>query len=483
MRVGDVATIMQSKGAPCLTTVYISRDKVTGMITEYSDASGYMINGTYYELATDYYGPQLKVGMQMTFRLDRNGDIVDVDSQSVASDARIGLMTGLDYNFEAVDDSVSLRIYTQDGMFQTYTLRFPLKINNVSYEKKQKEDAMEALSGGAKKEDGTYMIQEAFVVQYQMHDGEISAIYTGTSGTTGQLRVIGEGNSFFVRNGKMLGLEGASHSGYASYRPDKTLIFTCPSGDRLDETEEYGMLDKLTSDKEYTASVTQHYQIAIDGYVLYDFHNNEAKVAEVILLRGKAPSGAKALSSASSIGVITKFTDAMAEDGTVTKKIYTNGNDSAVFDDTFYYKKGTESLTLSAGEKLDGYFQKGDVVRYGTNANGLVDKVEILTSYENHSLTKYFTTSAVLGSSNAGSNLACGVVRYNDLANGVISFTASDAPGATEYMINSESPRVICYHSDTEKASEETVSAIAPGDYIVVRVETYYKAAEIVVLR
>ena len=112
-----------------------------------------------------------------------------------------------------------------------------------------------------------------------------------------------------------------------------------------------------------------------------------------------------------------------------------------------------------------------------------MDKVEILTSYKNHSLTKYFTTSAVLGSSNAGSNLACGVVKYNDIAYGVISFTASDAPGATEYMINSESPRVICYHSDTEKASEETVSAIAPEDYFVVRVETYYKAAEIVVLR
>ncbi|MBQ7792651.1 MAG: hypothetical protein IJ367_04085, partial [Clostridia bacterium] len=276
LRVGDVATVMESKGDPRLTTVYISRDTVSGQITECSDESGYLINGTYYECATDYFGPELKVGMQMTFRLDKNGDIVDIDSQNVESDAFLGLMTGIQYDFEAVDDSVSARIYTEDGAFSTFTLKFPVRINNRAYEKKDAEAVLELLSGGAKNDSGLYTVNEAYVVQYKLSGGEITSLYTGTGGAAGQLRIIGEGNSFFVRNGKMLGLEGASPSDYAAMKPGKTVIFTCPSAGELDEEDGYGILDKLTSDKEYTNSVTQYYQIAIDGYILYDFNNNEA---------------------------------------------------------------------------------------------------------------------------------------------------------------------------------------------------------------
>ena len=167
----------------------------------------------------------------------------------------------------------------------------------------------------------------------------------------------------------------------------------------------------------------------------------------------------------------------------MTKKVYTNASGSAVFHDTFTYKKGAETIKLSAGDNLSDYFKPGDVICYGTNAKGLIENIEILTTYENGVMTKHFTANAALGSSNAGSNLVCGTVKVNDTANGVISFVTSDTVGATEYMINTETPYVTVYHSDTEKASDETVSAIAPGDSIVVRVETYYKAAEIVVMR
>ncbi len=483
VRVGDVATIMESKGTSKLKTVYIVRNKVSGMITEHANGLGYLINGAYYEKADDYSGPTLSVGMQAAFCLDINGDIVDIDTSYVESDSLIGLMTGIDYEAHTVDDTASVRLYTQNDALETYPVRFPLKIDGIPYEKKDMESAISYLTGGATNADGAYYIRDVYVVQYKLSGGQISSIYTGSrSGSVGQLRKIGEGTSFFVRNGKMLGLEGASPADYASYRPGETLIFACPANGSLDDAKEYGMLDKLISDREYTSSPGLYYQIAIDSYELYDYHNNDAKVAEVILLKGKAPAGAEALTNSSSIGVVTKITGTVAENGATTQKVYTNVSDSAIFDDTFTYKKGTTAVTLSATNRLDSYIKPGDVIRYGTGTDGSIETIEVLTSYDKtNGFVKHFSAGNALGSSNASSNLVSGIVEHNDTVNGVLTFKV--AGSATEYMINTEAPRVICYHADREKASEEEISVLAQGDEIVVRVETYYKAAEIIVCR
>lgn len=482
VHVGDVATIMESKGLKPIKNVYIVRDKVSGMITEYDNYLGYQIKGEYYKEAADYSGPALNVGMQATFCLDINGDLVDIDRSYVETDAAVGLITGLDYEFTSLEEKIEVRIYTAEGKFEIYPIRFPVKIDGTTYRKGEGDTVVQILSGNRQNSNSEYYIHDAYVVQYKLSGDAISTINTGSSMDVGQLRKIAEGSSFFVRNEKMMGLESSPHTGYASYRPGETLIFVCPAAGNLEETELYGMLNKLDSDREYIPAPSAYYQIKIDGYVMYDFNNNETKVAEVILLKGDGPLGGGVVTNSTPVGVVTDLTVAVDQDGEKTQKVYTNMSESAFFNETFTYKKGTTTATYTESTPLNTLIKVGDVIRYSTGVNGKIESVEVLTSYDNtNGFRSYFTPNASLGSSNAGTNLLYGKVVCNDVANGVLTYTVDD--GTTEYMINTQDARVICYRADREKASEVEISAIAAQDDIVVRVQTYYKATEIIIFR
>lgn len=482
VRAGDVATIMESKGSSPLKTVYIVRDKVSGMITEYDSELGYQIKGVYYKKSADYIGPTLTPGVQATFCLDINGDLVDDDSSYLETDSSIGLMTGLGYETNSSRGKIEVRIYTPQDTFEIYTVHFPIKVDGKPYKKEDRENLLIALSGNKKDSYGQYYIHDAYVIQYKLTGGEISSINTGLSHDAGQLRKIAEGSSFFVRNEKMLGLESSPHTGYASYRPGKTMVFVCPSAGNLENIELYDMLAKLSSDREYIPSPTLYYQIEIDGYTMYDFNNNESKVAEVILLRGDGPLGGGVLTNSTSISVVTKITTVVDQDGEKTQKIYTNGSETAILDQTYKYIKGDTNANYSATDSLDSLIKTGDVIRYSTGVKGKIKTIEVLSSYDiSNGFQPHFSVRTTLGSASAGTNLVYGTVKCNDVANGVLTYTAGD--GTTEYMLNTQDVRVICYRADEEKAYEEEISLIAAEDDIIVRVQNYYKAAEIVMFR
>ena len=482
IKVGDVATIMESKGSEPIKTVYIVREKVSGMITEYDSDLGYQIKGVYYKRATNYIGPTLKVGMQATFRLDINGDLVDIDNSYVESDSTIGLMTGLDYDPDSSRSVIEVRIYTTQDAFEIYPVHFPIKVDGHTYKKEDREALLRTLSTNKINSYGQYYIHDAYVIQYKLIGDEINSINTGLSHDAGQLRKIAEGSSFFVRNEKMLGLESSPHTGYASYRPGKTLVFVCPSAGKLEDIESYDMLSKLASDREYIPSPTLYYQIEIDGYVMYDFNNNESKVAEVILLRGDGPLGGGVLTNSTPIGVVTKITTVVDQDGEKTQKIYINGSETAILDQTYTYKKGDTTAPHNAADSLDTLIKIGDVIRYSTGVKGKIENIEILSSYDKiNGFQPHVPVGTTLGSPNAGTNLVYGTVQCNDVANGVLTYTVGD--GTTEYMLNTQEVRVICYRADEEKAYEEELSLVAADDNIVVRVQSYYKAAEIIMFR
>lgn len=482
VRIGDVATIMESKGSKPLKKVYIVRDKVSGMITEYDELLGYQIKGEYYKEAADYIGPALNVGMQATFCLDINGDFVDIDRSYTETDTAIGLVTGLDYELNSLGDKIEVRLYTSREEFEIYPVRFPVKIDGTTYRKGEGNAVVQILSGNRQNSNNRYYIHDAYVVQYKLSGGEISSINTGLSRDVGQLRKIAEGSSFFVRNEKMLGLESSPHTGYASYRPGKTMVFVCPSAGNLENIELYDMLTKLSSDREYIPSPTLYYQIEIDGYSMYDFNNNESKVAEVILLRGDGPLGGGVLTNSTPIGVATEITTVVDRDGEKTQKIYINGSETAILAQNYTYKKGDTTANYSATDNLDSLIKIGDVIRYSTGVEGKIETIEVLSSCDiRNGFQPHFSVGTTLGSPNAGTNLVHGTVKCNDVANGVLTYTAGD--GTTEYMLNTQDVRVICYRVDEEKAYEVEISLIAAEDDIIVRVQNYYKAAEIIMFR
>ncbi len=478
----DVATIMESKGSPKLVTVNVSRETVTGIVDEVSSDLGYLIGGTYYKLSNDYQGGEIKAGMNAVFYLNMNGKIVASDRGGVSGTHSFAVVAGLDYKEKSATAEIKVKLFTQDGSFVTAPLKSPVNIDGTRYSTSGSdfEKVLKILSNGAISSENKYYVDKAYVVRYTLSDDKISYLDTGKTGEEGKLHEFATGTSFLLReNGIMRLTTNDAGTKYARYVPNEAYIFSTPEDGKLDDTENFKVQRTLKSNYYYRQSGS--YTQVIKDYVVYDLNTNGINVADVVLLRGCRSSSGGIDSNRSKLNVVTKVTSAVDADGNATKKIYMNESESLVVADKVEYRKGTSSYTEIKPEQLSDIIKPGYIIQYGTDEDGYIDAIGIMGEYDatTGTITPHFTSSAI-GDGTDGYNKVMGQVTNNSVDKNLITFV--DASG-TENMFYSGSPSVVVYRPNTEKATTGNVNSITVGDIIVVSLQKYVNAAEIIVFK
>lgn len=479
----DIATIMESKGSPKLITVYVSRQTVTGMVDEVSTDLGYLIGGEYYKTSNDYQGGEIKAGMSAVFYLNINGKIVASDRGGVTGTQNYAVVAGLDYNEQSATAEIELKLFTQEGTFITAPLKSTVNIDGKRYSSSGGDikAILKTLSNDSDKDDDTHYVDFAYVVRYAMSDGEISYLDTGRTGEEGKLREFASGKEFLLReNGIMRLSTDAGETKYARYVPNEAYIFITPGTGQLDETDKYKVQRTLKANYYYRQG--GNYTQVIENYSAYDLNTSEVGVADVVLLRGGSASAGEIDSDKSKFNVVTKITNAIDADGSATKKIYMNESESVIVSDKVKYRKGTDGWIEIKPEDISDILKPGYIIQYGTDENGYANAIGIMTEYdaETGTITQLFKSSSVGDGAEGGYNKVMGEVKVNATDKNLITFNSG---GESDSMAYTGSPSVIVYRPRTEKATIGDINSISSGDIIVVSLQKYVNATEIIVYK
>lgn len=165
LKAGQVISVMKSGENLILE---LSTKKVTGLISEVSgknvviDGKTYQISDAYEQAQkTDKLLPKLEVGLGGIFYLNYQNRIVDYVSDS--SSDQYGYLLKIGYNGGGIDKNVMLRVYTDDGEWETFELADTLEFDGV--EKTPKETAYQKMN--ASRED-----VENAIIRYKINKDE-----------------------------------------------------------------------------------------------------------------------------------------------------------------------------------------------------------------------------------------------------------------------------------------------------------------------
>ncbi len=490
---GDVITVMESKGTPKMYTIYVSRDSVEGMIEEVSSVQGYMINGTFYELSPGYSGLELKVGIEAEFYLDFNGKIVAADRGESGGKGDFGVLMGLDYSTSGVDTKVRVKLFTAESTFVTATLADNVKIDEKRFSSAngtEKAEALKRLSGGAQNDEGHYIIDSASVVKYIISGDELIYLDTGKTGEDGNLRMVVDasnaetGSSMLVRyNDIVWTQDNGGKRSYFTYAPEKIYVFIVPTSDRIDVEAEYSVERNLVTHKYYRKGDGKPYTNPVSGYYAYDHgKNDESQIDAIMVLGGTA---AIEISNQSPLNVVSKITTAVDEDGLPSSKMYLNENASYMVAETVKKIEGLVSASNVSGKDIANYIKPGMVVSYGTDADGAIQTLKVFASYDAESgdiKTFDMSASNYLYNVDDGIGKTAGTVVYNDLVKNVVTIEPQDAL-ASNALVYSGVANIMIYRTDTGKVTSGSVASFAEGDFIVARLDDYYRIREVIIYK
>lgn len=492
LRRWDVATVLESKANPAMYTVYISRETVTGLVTEMSGENGCLINGAYYKTAEGYTGDEIKVGSNASFLLDFNQRIVAMDKTSVTASGSLGVLTGIDYGGGSLMAKAQVRMFSADGTLFTAPLDTDLNLDGLRYTtgKEGLEKTLKYLSGGAKNDAGQYYIETPYIVNYKLKDGKVSYLDTGKTGEEGKLHKFAEGDQFLTRPGNILkALNGTANVGdwiYTYYKPGETVIFKTPSVDELEDEDLYSVTNVLEDEWYYRDSAIygEQYTRHTDSYVMYNYTSEGIDSARVILLiGGSGSSGSGIHTTRSPLKVVTKLTKAVDRDGAPTKKVYLDGGTSFLFAEKINIKVGAEVYENVNVTQIDTYLKPGTTIQYGTDKYGAISTLSIITDYdaETGAVTRVFDDVGV--PSDWEEIKMCGIVTEISPADGILRLEMETGGSTAEYILPIGSNGISVYRPDREKTTVGNASSIAVGDYIVARMVNYYSVCELIVFK
>ena len=504
----DVASILESKSDPKMYTIYVSRETISGTVEEINSELGYLINGEYYEPAPGTnFGDEIVAGMSAVFYLDFNGKIVCTDrSKAVNENENYAVVTGIDYNVKSATSEVMVQLYTHEGSF----LEIPLK-SNVTIDGKRynatgsdMEDVLNILSNGVTNASGEYFVNSAYVVRYVISDGKLSYLDTGKTGVNGKLRLFAnapvssqtEQTSFLARSGgvmQVVSKEPNAETGalvkttrYASYVPNQVYVFTVPNDGELDQTEEYSVSRNIQVSKYYRGySAESSHTKYVSGFMMYDLGENDTNTVDVIMTKGGGTS--TQISETSTMYAVTKVTNAVDAEGDAASKLYLNANSDVVTADKIEEISGLITAKDVDAEKLGDIIKPGMVICYGTDEKGLVDRIQVLAIYDAENKT--ISVGGMSGSSNLvnlqdGKGRTAGTVLYNDAEKKIVNILPADN-AATNALITSGAASVTVYRENGSKATATngSIASIAEGDFVIVRLESYFNAREVIVFK
>ena len=489
--VGSVASVMESKGTPKLTTIYVSEEKVNGTISEVLSDGTIIIDGVKYTKAVDYTGIALVAGATVSLSVDYNGYIAYGEYGVGVDTYEIGVLAAIDYEQSNSVNKIQMKIYTKAKAFATAELSNPVRINDVRYDLTkpvEMENALKILSEN-QTENGRYSVTEARIISYKLDGDKISQIDTGTSGNPATLQVLENRASNVLCRPAPQVFTITKENGnkiHGVYDTSKISVFAAPYNDPATPENEllqeagyaYGL--KL-EEREYTTK-TGVYYVYTKNTALYNLVNNEGiNNISALLFRGsaKVASIQSGIDDESPFYLISKVSTALDKDGVSCKKLYF-GEESKLLADTVTVIDITGQHTnLSASDPLVDGLKPGYVLQYGTDSNGKINSVRVISDFDE-------TTGTVTHQYN-----------YTDFPRGVKSVAGAiieNSPEANSVTISAWNPlegtylgringTIYIYHSAEDKLVQATQSELRVGDKITAHIKFYHNLTEIFVIR
>lgn len=484
---GDVISVMKSKGEDKLTTLYVSRKSVTGKVTESSE-SGYLIDGTYYNVSNECNGGSVAVGVYGTFYLDYNGEITNVKLGTGEIDgASLAVVAGIDYKTGSINNEILVKLYDQKGEFVTAQLSDTVKIDNKRYKLSSgdTEKVAAILSNGYKNSQNVYTVNSAYVVRYVMKDDEITSIDTGNIGIEGNLEVLVEKTTHMLarNNVGVLCIKSNDASYFTDYIPfmkNEVVLFVAPSDGELDKTSDYG----LTTFKENYYSIKNDLNTTIiESASIYSLGNGDIKRADVVLLRGAGSSKSAASQDSSKLSVLSEVTQAVNDSGNSVKKFYFGNSDEKLLaEEISITENGSYVGSFGVNSERIAQIKPGDVIQYGTDSEGYINSILIVATYDavKKELMPKYNEINQFGERN--NNIVVGVVTEVDATTNGIKVNKT-VKNEQEIYLSLDSSEISMFYSDKENVVSGTVNTIAVGDHIAARVNNYFKTVELIVLK
>lgn len=487
---GNVASVLESKGTPKLTTLYVCNETVTGTIQEVSAEYGYKINEEYYQLADDFFGLELRAGVSGKFRLDMNGKIAYAQyDSSTSTGSAYAVVTGIEYNSNGIVDEISMRLFTQDKQFVIAPLAEKIKINDVPYVANgTNADTIMSQFATKNEETGAYVIDSAYVISYTMTDGEISKIYLPeAAGTTEKgtfaliaddiLELIPRSSGMYIRKTDDTLL-------FPSYASGNAVVFVAPANGEMTQMDDYDVLEKLTERHYINSTSSSQYYIITESSAVYTANTAEVPTVNVVLLRGAKISGSSGASSSNNIQVITDFTTAVDSEGMSRKKIYFGSNGSMLADKVTLEMDGETHYDLSPNSDLINSLQPGYVVLCSYDDDNKIEKISVQAKYVNGELISNLTvTAGNIGKEEGKDSTFSGTVSVMDIPNNALTVSIDGVDGLQIVVKTDTSSMVNVFRAGTNKITSDTLSSISTGDRVIIRLKNFFVIDSLITFR
>ncbi len=479
-----------------LIYIYLAGDAIDGVIDEISADGKYLIGGTYYDLAYNVESyiksgalPPLKVGIPISFTLDKEGKI-GTFVQSNTTSAIYGVIAGVDAPSGGIATTLSLKIFSQDGTWIEAETVDKLNIDGERY----------AVATTVGMKAAVEKIPLGEVVLFKMQDGKISYIDTveknkgniSKAADVGNLNQIAAGTAFQQRNGMANERDQLTVNKFV-VKSGQCIVFSIPARDKLlENVKKYSVSTSLAKNYYEPGGGGTYTQNMTDGYIAYNLGEEDINVATCVLLRGSETTGggASSLGRSSEYCVVTKISSAVNKDGEQRVKLYysSSGSESSLLlaeEINFSYTLASRaaSASLLVGFEEIG-LEIGDVIQLSRNAEGELDCINMVYRHNQKAdKTAYlkddtFNLSFDGGQGDGG---ACGTVRTVDTTNGILQYTVADSV----YNMYIGDASFSIYRDEFQKVEAANIAALMPGDKVLLRTTYGFAsaAAQVLVLR
>lgn len=482
IKIGDILSIAQSKLAPTVTTVYVSREVVTGKIEGYESDRGYLINGEWYETVS---GLTLSLGDAGDFYLDMNNDIVHYEAGAADADAKLAVMAGLDYELGNFTNRLTIKLFTEDEEFIDADLKENVKINGTRYDLSERTDVDTVLSSIGTRSGDRYVVNSAYVVVYKLDaNGQISYLDLGGIGSEGHLNtIVSAGTSMLVRPNFIMVYADESGNTVRTRYNSSGKVFYAPADGNLSELKEYGIYKDFKVNNYYQTAPTNY--TSLDSYAVYTFNESTIPTADVILFRSVGAQGV--VGAESGLAVITDVSTAIDSEEQQTVKIYFGQTSYTVKSELTWSKNGaTNRVPVST---ISSQLTEGTAVQYATDNKGEIASIKVIAEYNANSTGNVLTpafrdANTFIQDSYDGDqderNLIVGKVVENDSKTNQLIFTTN---GTDRYLLYTSGTNVSIYRGARKIVTDATVSDLVPGDEFVCRTTLYYVPKDMIVYR
>lgn len=458
LEVGDIVSVYASKNTSGIKVqnIVISKNFISGKISELIDNDIYVIDGTEYRKSASCTDA-LSVGTTGIFYLNHNGRIVSYLEQATA-DMKFGVVVaGTEY--DAFKGELSIRLFTQDGEFVNFDCA-----DRVSY-------TFGSASSSGKIEDSTFvsglrakLVTGEVIMYRENNDGKISAfsIVNEADSNPAKLNLMQKGNSFVHYSGYIDGTILIDNT---------TIIFSIPS-DSTDE-KDYRI---LTNSNISSSSTAKNFE-----YAAYYIGDTRLVPATAMKIEDYQSSS---IADATGLAVVTETSIGIVDDeqASLIRVLFNNKETKLYLTDE---NKATIKSNRSYSDS-DLNLKVGDIIKYGAESGGEITDIQIIYNGTQAGVlappSEEYADKLGGGTFQNVGRLVYGEVEEVN-SNKIFSYNIPKSTGDVyEIRKVAGSPKIMKIITERGAVELGTFADINPGDVVIIRSQ-YGIPQEIVIIK